>query len=322
MNKEQLQERFLSQVKEKIPSRPALTKLLEELLCIEKEAVYRRLRGEVAFTFSEISLMAHHFGISVDNIISSTLSSKSKPFQLKLLDFYEPSETDYTMMEEYLSILKSGRDDPHSVVVECTNTLPVTLFSEYEYLNRLHLFKSLYQSGKTNEVKNFKESAYPERVRRLRRQEVVEYKLVKDTYYIFDPFIFQYLVNDILYYKSINLVTEEDTKQLKEELLRLLDGLKQITIEGCFKETKNRVQIYVANVNFDLSIWYVDINNYHISMIRAFVLYNFVSLDEESFDIVKKRVGALLRGSTMISVSGEKARVNFFDKQYELINSL
>ena len=38
-----------------MPHKATLTNALVDLLCIEREAVYRRMRGDVAFSFAEIA---------------------------------------------------------------------------------------------------------------------------------------------------------------------------------------------------------------------------------------------------------------------------
>ncbi|MDH6533522.1 hypothetical protein D0T51_00800 [Parabacteroides sp. 52] len=322
MNKDLLHENVLQAIKERMPNKMNLANRLVDLLCIEKEAVYRRLRGEVAFTFSEIALISNEFGISLDNIISSSLSLKSKPFQLKAIDYLQPEEMDYAMMEQYLGIMKAGRMDPRSEIVDCTNTLPLYFYHGHKYLERLQLFKSLYQSGRTNTVKSFEEIHLTKRLEQYQKEDVIEIKYIKNAYYIFDPFIFQYLVNDVIYFRSINLISEEDMENMKNDLLHLLSEMEQLAISGFDKDTGNRIYMYVASINFDVSCWYIDINNYHISMLKAFVLNNFTSLDEDSFLILKKRIEALLRSSTMISVSGERQRIAFFEKQREIVNTL
>ena len=60
MKKELLYDNLLNAIKEEFPQKTNLVNALVDLLCIEKEAVYRRLRGEVAFTFAEIVTIAMH----------------------------------------------------------------------------------------------------------------------------------------------------------------------------------------------------------------------------------------------------------------------
>jgi len=322
MIKDLLQKNILEAIREKVPNRSTLVNIFVDLLCIEKEAIYRRLRGEVPFTFAEMALISNSLGISLDNIISTSLSLKSRPFQLKLVNYFDPNESDYIMMEQYLDILRDGKDDPASELFDCTNILPPHIYAGYKYIERLHLFKSIYQSGDTNTVYSFKEVQYNERMDKLFRENIWLTKHIKTSYYIFDPFIFQYIVNDIVYFSSINMIEEDDKQKLKEELIHLIKDMEILAVNGMDKDTGNKVYLYYGSINFNLSYWYLEINNYRISLIKTFVLNNFSSLDNESFNILKQRISALLRSSTMISVSGERQRKLFFDRQREIINTL
>ncbi len=53
-------------IKERIPKGQNLANYLTDALCLGKEAVYRRLRGEVAFTINEVALLSNKLGISID----------------------------------------------------------------------------------------------------------------------------------------------------------------------------------------------------------------------------------------------------------------
>lgn len=322
MNKAFIHNNILEAMREKVPDKPALTALLMDLLCMEKESVYRRLRGDVVFSFAEIAMISNALGFSLDNIVSSTLSKQSKPFQLKLVNYYDPSEVDYAMMQQYIDILIGGKDDPHSELMDCTNILPPVLYGGYKNIEQLLIFKGMYQSGNTSLVHCIKEAKCPDRMDKMIRKNLWLTKQFKSSCYILDPLVFQYIVSDIMYFNSIDMIDTEDRLALKEELMALIVDLEQLAATGVYRETGNKVSLYIGSVNFNISYWSVDINNYHLAMIKAFVLNNFASLDEHTYRILKARIMSLQRSSTMISISGERMRKLFFDKQREIIAQL
>ena len=93
-----LYESFLAELRKKIPQGAKLTNTLVDMLYIEREAVYRRLRGEVPFTFMEVMTIAKELGISLDNL-TETDTCKSRPFQLKLVEYANPLDADFRMMQ-------------------------------------------------------------------------------------------------------------------------------------------------------------------------------------------------------------------------------
>ena len=66
---------LISTMREVTPKEGNLANVLMDILCMSKEAIYRRLRGEVAFTFSEVAIIAGQLGISLDKIIGNSMSS-------------------------------------------------------------------------------------------------------------------------------------------------------------------------------------------------------------------------------------------------------
>ena len=48
-----------------------------DILYLGKEATYRRLRGEVPFTFAEVATISQHMGISLDKIVGADLNDNA-----------------------------------------------------------------------------------------------------------------------------------------------------------------------------------------------------------------------------------------------------
>ena len=54
---------LIEALKEKLPPKTNLANLLMDTLCIGREAIYRRLRGEVPFTLEEAALISRKLGV-------------------------------------------------------------------------------------------------------------------------------------------------------------------------------------------------------------------------------------------------------------------
>lgn len=321
MSKDLIHEKFVGAIREKIPHKATLTNTLVDLLRLEKEAVYRRMRGNVAFSFAEIASISHKLGISLDNLVGAH-SAKSRPYQLNLVEYVDPIEDDYKMWGLYNERLREAREDPTSCNVECMNMLPTVFLLDYKYLTRFYLFKWYNQYGHSGRTAHFRDIQSEEKLLAVQRVTAIESKHIKNTTYVWDPLIFQYIVNDLQYCSSIRLIDAEDVRAIKQELLHFLNRLEILAARGTYSETGNPIQFYISNINFDASYSYLETKNLRISMIRAFILNSVVSLDEKAYEIFYNWIQALLKSSTMISVSGEKQRFLFFEKQRAIIDSL
>lgn len=321
MSKDLIHEKLVGAIREKIPHKATLTNTLADLLCMEREAVYRRMRGDVSFSFSEVAAISNKLGISLDNLMGAH-SVKSRPYQLSLVEYIDPMEDDYKMWILYNERLKEAREDPASCNVECMNVLPSIFLLDYKYITRFYLFKWYNQYGHSENTVHFRHIESADKLLAIQRITAMESQHIKRTIYIWDPLIFQYIVNDIQYYSSVRLIDPEEVQLLKQELLVFMDKMELMASRGEYPETGNPIQFYISNINFDTSYSYLEAKNLRISIIRAFILNSVVSLDEKAYEIFRNCMQSLLKSSTMISVSGEKQRILFFEKQRQIINSL
>lgn len=321
MSKDLIHEKFVGAIREKIPHKATLTNTLVDLLRLEKEAVYRRMRGDVAFSFAEIASISHKLGISLDNLVGAH-SARSRPYQLSLVEYVDPIEDDYRMWGLYNERLREAREDPTSCSVECMNLLPAIFLLDYEYITRFYLFKWYNQYGHSDKTAHFRDIETADKLVDVQRVTANESKYIRKTVYVWDPLIFQYIVNDVQYCSSIRLIDPGSVRLLKQELLHLLDKMEILASRGAYSETGNPIQFYISNINFDASYSYLETKKLRISMIRAFILNSVVSLDEKAYEIFHNWLQSLLKSSTMISVSGEKQRILFFEKQRQIIGGL
>ena len=113
---------FLSAIRDKIPHKATLANTITDLLVIDKDAVYRRLRGEVSFTFSEMEIIAQSMGISLDSI-AGIENLQIKPSRLNISRQVNPTAIDYEMFDRHISLLKSITDEPDTKLLEAGNIL-------------------------------------------------------------------------------------------------------------------------------------------------------------------------------------------------------
>ena len=88
---DQLNTGLISAMKEKLPQGTNLANLLMDILYIGKEAVYRRLRGEVPFTLAEAAVISQKIGISLDRITGMTIRSRPTTASSNIMQKYSAS---------------------------------------------------------------------------------------------------------------------------------------------------------------------------------------------------------------------------------------
>ena len=136
---------LIEAMKEKLPLKGQLADMLMDTLYIGKEAAYRRLRGEVPFTLQESALISRKLGISLDKIIGLSFKSNAM-FNINIVDYDDPFESYYNILEKYVSLINTMPDDPNSVMGTSANIIPQTLYLKHELLAKFRLFKWMYQN--------------------------------------------------------------------------------------------------------------------------------------------------------------------------------
>lgn len=311
---------LMAEIKRTFPKNSEMVNALCEILKIDRGAVYRRLRQEVPFTFNEIAIIAKHLNISMDSLIYE--NHQSIPFQLRLPDFSSPKENDYYVLNAFINYIRSLNQTEFSETASVTNVLPHDLFSEFHHLLMFYLFVWNYHYNNSLKIKPFHQISISNEMEKTLNEYMMEMKKFDKTCFILDSRMFKLFVDRVDYFYSIRLIEKGDVLKVKEDLFSLLDYLEKIAISGQFKETGNSVSIYISDIDITTSYTYLEGKNIHISMVKAFILSYVSTFDDNTFEKMKKWIQSLIKISTLITLTNEKQRVLYFEKQRKIINEL
>ena len=315
MKKNEVDRRLLEVLEKKIPDKSKLVEMLTETLFIEKGAVYRRLRGEVPFSFNEVAIISEKLNLAIVNL-NDDKSEWLDSFSLDITGI------DLSKWFNYISLINLAKNDPFSEFAASSNLLPATIYAKYESLYKFFIFKYLYLLETTENRRSYKEFILPENLKQMYQSYYHEPKFFAKTFYICDHSMIDNIVTDLNYFSGINLLSGDDLKRIKEDLFDFLDYFESIALNGCFDETGNMVEIYISDINLDASYTYMQLNDIRVSLVRTFVINAVMARDVTSFDKIKSWIHSLKRSSTLISRSGAAFRTEFFEKQSELIRTL
>lgn len=310
---------LVNAVKEKLPSKDNLANALMDILYIGKEAIYRRLRGEVPFTLAEAAVISRKLGISLDKMIGVSFRDNAV-FDMNIVSSEKPFEAYYSILEKQVDLFRSVKEDETSEIGTSSNIIPQTLSLKYNMLSKFRLFKWMYQNENIK-CKHFEEMEIPQKMVEKQKEYSDLVSHIHSVDYIWDNMIFSHLVNDIQYFCSIHLITDEDKDLLKKELFLLIDEMEELSACGKSK-AGNDVKIYISNINFEATYSYLDTSSTQLSLIRIYSINSITTQDQEMFRGLKEWIQSLKKFSTLISESGEMQRIQFFKQQREIISTL
>ena len=186
---------LIEAMKEKLPLKGKLADMLMDTLYIGKEAVYRRLRGEVPFTLQEAALVSRKLGISLDKIIGISFKSNAM-FDMNIVDYDDPFESYYNILYKYVRLINTLEDDPNSSLGTSSNIIPQTLYLKHDLLAKFRLFKWMYQNEHIK-CKHFEELEIPQKIINVQQDFAKLSHHIHSTDYIWDSMVFLHLINDI-----------------------------------------------------------------------------------------------------------------------------
>ena len=311
---------LITAMKERIPKGQNLANSLADILYMGKEAVYRRLRGEVAFTIDEVALLSKKLGISIDQIIGNHLSNRVT-FDMNLLHSPNTLESYYEIISRYQQIFDYVKGDDTTEVYTASNLLPFTLYSSYEYMSKFRLCRWIYQNGQMKTPNSLAEMKVEDRIVKAHNKLSESVKQCRKTYFIWDSNIFLSFVKEIKYFASLNLITEDDVAHLKDELYQLLSVMETLSVKGEFSEGR-KVSFYLSNIDFEATYTYIEKQDYQVSLLRVYSINSMDSQSPQICQIQRNWIQSLKRHSTLISESGEAQRIEFLQKQRTVIDTL
>lgn len=319
--KENLNTKLIEAISGKLPQKINLASYLINTLSISKEAAYRRLRGEVAFTFDETVQISSKLDISLDRMIGAN-DSDDAIMNVDLVKSPDDISNYNETLEKYLNICNILKKDPQATMSEATNKLPIHSYAAYPTITKFWVSRWLHQSNNIMGKGGLDDSVdIPLKMMELHQQLATELRYIPLSVFIWDKNIFKNFVNAVLYFARLNLLSPDDVENIRKELLCLLNELEEILATATYKEG-GKVYIYICDIPVVTIYSYMESKDIQISMLRVYAINLIDSLHPDIFALQKDWVQSLRRYSTLITDSSEMERIRFLDLQREYANSL
>jgi len=311
---------FLENLYDRYPKKTQLINELVKLLNIEKEAVYRRLRKEVFFLIHEVVKIAYVWNISLDEIFG--INSGLVPFQMQPINYLHPSKKEMINLQKRVRNLEHFKTAEESEYMEVCNKFPRPLTTGFVNLYRYKIFNWAFLYNHEAPYLKFSDVVIPKKVSHEFEIYNKLIKMVSNTSLIFDPKIFDNIVNNVKYYHSILLITDEEKELIKKELHQLLDYMMNIAYQGYYPETHKKVNIYISHLKINTNYSYYFTEELKSCRIHAFGKFDICSYDKNLVNNFRDWMNLKKRSSIQISEVNEKSRIEYFTEQRQIVDEL
>ena len=316
----QIHNNLLAAIRDNIPVGINLTNYLCDTLNVGRESAYRRIRGEINFTFDEIATLSQNLGFSLDNIIGIK-SDTNALFNIHMLQKLDYFDIYVNKMLEYGQLFRETSEKMETKVRMSVNTLPYFFYIGSESLSKFRIYKWLYQNQKVGPNDKYVDFTLPQKVLDTHRKFSQDIRKVMNITVIMDNNVFWSVARDLEYFWKRGLLADNDIEVLKGELHALVDMVEQITTTGTNKSGA-KIEVYSSAVDLEASYLHYEYGKNQFSQVKIFAISAIDSFDPGLCRIQKNWIESLKCYSVLISGSGEIQRFDYINKQHEYIDGV
>ena len=315
-----IQDRLIAKIRESAPEGSNLTNYLSDLLNIGRESVYRRLRGEINFTFDEVATLSENLNFSLDNLVGIKRDANAL-FNIHMLQKIEYLDIYVNNMLEYGTLFRESSAQMKTRARISANTIPYFFHISYEALSKLRIYKWLYQSQKIIPGDKYADFVLPQKVLDAHQTLYRDIQTIPNVIMIMDNNVFWSVIKDIEYFWKRDLLTDDEISILKNELHKMVDALETMASDELCQKGVG-VEMYISAVDLEASYFHFEYGDNQFAQVKIFSISAIDSFDPGICTIQKQWMESQKRYSVLISGSGEMQRFEYMNKQREFIDNI
>lgn len=294
---------------------------LEEILHIGQQSIYRRLRGEIPFTFEEVMKIALNLSFSLDEIIGKhhhkgtflDMESFLKD-ELDIIDLYN----DFT--SKMVDDIHEVANAPDSLLISARNKIPLSLLLRYENLTRFRYLKVRHLQDPKSFNLQFSKVSLDLNNKVLMKKYINNYRKINNIELIIDDNTLLSMIKEITYFYKRKLITASDLSVLQSELFELINFIERHMSQG--DDLGTQITCYLSTFNIETNYSYMQYNDKPIVKFWAYAEIPMTITDPRICNIQKEWLDSLKKYSTLITGSNEIQRVQYLDRQKEYIENV
>lgn len=305
-------------------NRSLLIEQVMDILNLERKTAYRRISGQVPFSFLEAVTLANHLKFSLDKF-SLDNSNKKIVFELGILTKNKIKQGETVsfikdmlqLFNEHYATVRNSTDNSH--VFAAYNMLPPEFYLKYDTLTRFSVMRWLHKFKIDDKlIHNLDEITVPKQMRSEQLRLVSQFEEVSSITLIISFMVFKNLMVELDYFYNMGVLTDENVAAIKVDLLAVLQDMKDIAFDTK-PGKKSTVDLYISNICFESSLIYFKSNKLTNAIFTVFYINYISTKDEYMIKVMENWQLSLKRGSTLISGASDIYKYKFFLEQERII---
>ncbi|MDR2843218.1 MAG: hypothetical protein LBV57_01050 [Candidatus Symbiothrix sp.] len=315
----QLNEAVIQRITGYLPDGVKPLEYFMKFLDISKEASYRRLRGEIAFSFDELVKLAQELNFSIDNVLDEHSNDRIVVDLNTTVD--ADVETGFiNAIKGNCGSLKQARHSKQGELMALINRPGLFFLVRFEYLFKLYYYKWMLHTYSPID-RHFSDVVMtPAILDAGFRFRAIENSLYRCSY-IINRNLFEPIVREIYYLYSLNLISDEDLLLLKAELIKLLDYISILMQRG-HSPSGCAFDFYLSILNVETNVAYASFNEEYVSQYWFSSVNPVYIYHPDSCAMNKKWMEAMKKFTVLISQSNEALQAKFVKEQRAYIEEI
>ncbi len=306
-----IQEIFLSVLKQNIPSQHAAVDVISELLGISQDAAYRRLRGDKRFDIDEIFTICKTYNISLDTVFS--VKSQGTIFNYTNLDVRDKAKYLLYMqrVSQSIELLKEGRNNE---IILSAIDIPVFHFLPYKELTLFKLFawnNTVYNQG--GYFEDFLEEFLSPDLTSCYNQMADDYSQVPSTE-LWTVNTVDTIIRLIDFYFETGYFKDKDTPTfLCNQLIQLIDNIKIWVERGYKKNPSVEYRFYVSDTDLENNFVLLKKESQLTCLLKLFTINSLTTKDECFCKETYNWLETSKKRSVLLTGASERDRFRYFN---------
>ena len=308
---------FITIISTYLPKDIKLVDFISDIIHIGKEASYRRIRGEVEFSLTEVITIAKKLNINLNSLIISEGGLRTV-FNFRVLSDGIDFEHRYIRRKKSDLYLLEGFCTGNCKMVKTKKTIPEEFTYDLPFITKLNILK-LQFTYNSDKVHLLQDICIPKNIDLMQIEYLERLKTINLSY-LFDPNLFLSIVTDILFFKKTGLISNNDIGYLKDELYQVLALVHKMTETGVYKDIP--ISIYISHRSIDISSTFIKDDNQVASVIELNHNNSLLSFDSGVCQEQEDNLNLMKKYTSLITLAGEIDKIQFFNQQKQLIERL
>ncbi len=315
-----INKRLLSRILELIPEHISTVTYLTDFLEISQGSVYRRLKGEIPFSFEEIHRLSEDLGFSVDELFD--FKKKDRIFFDTKNDIpFDPSSAFIATVENLYSDINFLSANKHSLSIHAQNRVPLILAFFYKNLFRFFYYKWTHQLANTPLNYRFMDVVLPPDLIKLRDKILSHEGRIATHIFILNREVYLNIIKEIQYYYKRKLISDDELKLLRYDLIQIIKDTEEFSYRG-IDRFGDPISIYLSAFNIESNSVYTHSGGHSLSYFYPYTINPMIIRNVEVCSVHKKWLESLKKYSVLITQSNEELMSEFFSHQFEYIDNM